>query len=1006
MKLGRYEIEAVLGRGGMGTVHRATLVGPGGFRKPVALKVLHKKDASLRREARIGGLLRHRHLVDVYEVGEADGRSFCAMELCEGGSLAEYVPLPPRAVVEVGLAVCDALEHASRVLDLVHLDLKPANLLLTADGEVKVADLGIAHAEGFEVGGGVRGSPAYMPPEQARGGPTDTRSDIYALGRTLLELATGRPESADATLGLAWTGSDATFHSGWSGSGPLPGSESIPSWLAPALERCLLAHPDDRWQTMGAVADALRGLDVEGPGLAEYLDLSPAAVSAASPGPAQAPLFGREQLVDEVVHALDTPGSTALVGPAGVGKSAVALAAALRWQALTEHAFAITDLASATDRFGALGMVAAALALPLSSTDPEAQIGAWLADAGPFLLVLDNIEHLRAHTSVVSAWRAGAPELRILTTSRVSEPLGQERPITVGPLDLEASVGLLARGAAERGLELDAASLVPLARRLDGLPLALELAAGRLGVLSPEDVLAHLDAAFLRSGSSGRHATLEAALGWSWEQLGADGRRNLARLSAFVGGFDVEAAEAMLAPAPVLTSIETLLHHSLIQAQGERFGLLHSVRDFVHARLEPAERQAAAERHARYFTRFALDDGWLSGAAATAMSEDRDNVLEAYRYAVRELDAEVALDLLWLSWSILRLRGPLGLGTELVDALLERDGLPPLVERRALLIASATRVAVGELAEAVDLAEASLAASREHADGPTEVRALDQLGEALWRQGELQRAAESYRRSMERAQEVGEPAREARARGMYGALLHQLGHLEQALEAQQQAVQRFRELGLPHPGATALGNLATLLHTLGRLDEAERAYEQVIPELERQGNRRVGAVMTSNLGNLLRERGDIAPARQLFERALAAHRDLGNRAAEARTLGCLALSYEGAEAIDYFEQAIAIATRCGDARQEGYWTMHVALAIGGSEGLERIAHSLAIFENVGAPGMISLAHAGIAELAFRMGNADRGREALARAEDIAPPGDGECDEALDRVRALAAASGG
>ena len=102
-RLGRYTLGRLLGAGGAGNVYRATLHGPGGLTKPVALKVLHKGHEALRREARIGGLLRHLHLVDVYEISEHEGQWFCAMEWCPDGSLLEYLPLPPRAVVEVGL---------------------------------------------------------------------------------------------------------------------------------------------------------------------------------------------------------------------------------------------------------------------------------------------------------------------------------------------------------------------------------------------------------------------------------------------------------------------------------------------------------------------------------------------------------------------------------------------------------------------------------------------------------------------------------------------------------------------------------------------------------------------------------------------------------------------------------------------------------------------------------------------------------------------------------------
>ena len=112
------------------------------------------------------------------------------MERCDG-ALSDHLPLPPRAVVEVGLAVCDALQYAHQELGLVHLDIEPDSLLLE-DGVVEVADLGIARARGFAGDGRIQGTPGYMPPEQASGGAVDARADVFALGMTRAHLATGR----------------------------------------------------------------------------------------------------------------------------------------------------------------------------------------------------------------------------------------------------------------------------------------------------------------------------------------------------------------------------------------------------------------------------------------------------------------------------------------------------------------------------------------------------------------------------------------------------------------------------------------------------------------------------------------------------------------------------------------------------------------------------------------------------------------------------------------------
>jgi serine/threonine protein kinase len=260
----RYELEELVGSGGMSSVYRAN---DSLLERHVALKVMHEQLLSegdhverFRREARLAAQLSHPNIVTVIDRGEQEGRQFIVFEYVEGENLKALVereaPLPERDAVELALQVADGLSFA-HANGLVHRDVKPQNVLLTEDGRAKVTDFGIARSidvhQGLTQTGTVMGTSDYISPEQARGGPVDACSDIYSLGAVLYELLTGEvPFQGDNFVSVALRHINE----------PPPSVRERRPELSPridaAIRKAMAKDPDDRFETMEAFAAELR----------------------------------------------------------------------------------------------------------------------------------------------------------------------------------------------------------------------------------------------------------------------------------------------------------------------------------------------------------------------------------------------------------------------------------------------------------------------------------------------------------------------------------------------------------------------------------------------------------------------------------------------------------------------------------------------------------------------------------------------------------------------------
>lgn len=337
VEFGGYRLIEVLGEGGMARVYRAEKAGPMGFRKAVAIKQIlpavaqeEKLMQALINEARLGGFLHHRNVVEVYEFGQVGDTWYIAMEFVDGWTLDRILRrcgdgalLPPRIVLQIATQLCTGLGYAhtaadadGRPLNLVHRDLKPSNVIVTRDGVVKIMDFGIARAESnvfrTQTANVTKGTPVYMSPEQVTGESLDARSDLFSLASVLCEVATGEISFQGTQLYQVMSKVAAADV-----RAQVARAEARIPGIGPVLARAYRKRPGDRYasalemgQALADVYDATPGSEQLGPFLARWME-GEVSKGAARPGPGAPNLAG----------AAD-PASSPTLSPRGGGPGA------------------------------------------------------------------------------------------------------------------------------------------------------------------------------------------------------------------------------------------------------------------------------------------------------------------------------------------------------------------------------------------------------------------------------------------------------------------------------------------------------------------------------------------------------------------------------------------------------------------------------------------------------------------------------------------------------------
>ena len=665
---------------------------------------------------------------------------------------------------------------------------------------------------------------------------------------------------------------------------------------------------------------------------------------------------GRESELARVQEALADARLVTLCGPGGVGKTRLALAAAGR--VLDQHADGVflVELAPLSDPALLAPETLSALGLTEESRPPMDALADHLRDRR-VLLVLDNCEHLLSACALLADTLLQAcAELRILATSR--EPLhsAAEVTMTVPPLpvpeatvlhDVEAVSGydavrlFLSRArAARRDFHISDANVAGVARicrRLDGIPLALELAAARTRGLSPDELAERLDDRFrlLTAGTTtgpARHQTLRAAVDWTYEALSEAERLVFNRLSVFAGTFSLEGVEEVCGAAPVADSavvgvLLALVDKSLVLADNQpprtRYRMLETLRHYADERLtESGEHAVIRDRLVQWAISVAETaepnlEGRDQAEWLDLLEAEHDNLRAALYWGADGADVGGALRLAAALWRFWEVRGYLTEGRRWLERLLALPAdVSPHLRAKAFNSAGvlAQRQSAYEAAQA--LYEASLAIREELQDRRGTAAALHGLGNLAGLQGDHRRGEDLFGRSLAIGRAVDDPRIVAAALTNLGWLAHEGGDLTKARRLLQEGLEIYSGLRDAHGGANALHRLGAIAQSEGDWATARSLYEESL-RLQRELGERYGVVWSlSSLADVSEAEGDSEAAGRLLEEVLVLSQELGNKYCETITLTRLAERASAvadlARADHLLRRAVVLAERLGD----------------------------------------------------------------------------------------------